>query len=71
MTTRKPFFQERFDLRNHCDAVFVQAEEYCRLLLSWRKMERIEDKAGNVCGLFDVQSGKSYLIERERLLSAK
>ncbi|QEG37347.1 hypothetical protein [Bythopirellula goksoeyrii] len=69
MTLREPHFEQRLKQSDTYDRTYVQPEEYRRLLLSWRKMERVYENGGrDVCGLMDLQSGKQYLIERHHLM---
>jgi len=46
---------------------FVHREEFCRLLLSFKKLIRSDEPAVRVRGLTDVESGERYLIEQEEL----
>ncbi|TWU22576.1 hypothetical protein Pla144_40360 [Bythopirellula polymerisocia] len=68
MTLREPLFEKRLQSSERRDYTYVQPDEYCRLLLSWRKMVRVDAGDSEVCGLMDLQSGKRYAIERQRLL---
>ncbi len=68
MTSQLPYYDQHLNQSERRDLTFVQPEEYCRLLLSWRKMTRVDEANSDFCGLLDLQSGKRYLIERQRLL---
>jgi hypothetical protein len=49
------------------EVTFVPREEFCRLLLSCRKLIRSDEPGVHIRGLKDVESGQRYLIEREEL----
>jgi hypothetical protein len=59
---------QRSALRERAENSFVQREEFCRLLLSCRKMVRADEPAVSVRGLLDVTTGIRFLIEQENLL---
>lgn len=48
---------------------FVQAEEFCQLLLSSRQMVRSDERESNLRGLLDLETGRRYLIDQEQLLN--
>ena len=47
--------------------VYVDREEFCRLLLSRGTYKRVDDRHGDLTCLVDVTSGRRYAIQRERL----
>jgi hypothetical protein len=59
--------ERRRALRERTASTFVQREEFCRLLLSCRRMVRADEPAVQVRGLLDMETGMRYLIEQERL----
>lgn len=46
---------------------FVDRDEFCQLLLGYRRMVRADDSASGVRGLRDLKTGILYVIEREKL----
>lgn len=46
---------------------FVDRDEFCQLLLGYRRMVRADDLASGVRGLRDLKTGMLYVIEREKL----
>jgi hypothetical protein len=58
---------QRRALRERSESTFVQRDEFCRLLLSSRKMTRSDESALNVRGLLDLKTGTRFLIEHENL----
>ncbi len=59
--------QRRAILRQRGDCVFVDPAEFCRLLVSHRKLVRANEQAADVQGILDLETGQRFLIERERL----
>jgi hypothetical protein len=57
----------RREIEGSTDARFVETDEFLDLLVSWRKMDRSDDSIGKVRGLLDLQTGKRFLIEQEKL----
>jgi hypothetical protein len=49
---------------------FVHREEFCDLLLSFKKLVRSDEPAVRIRGLMDVESGERYLIEHEELFAS-
>lgn len=54
-------------LQSGQDVTFVHREEFCRLLLSFKKLIRSDEPADRIRGLMDVESGERYLIDQEEL----
>ena len=48
---------------------FVDAENYTRLVVSNRSLERADDDAARLCGLRDLNTGELFYIESERLFA--
>jgi hypothetical protein len=69
MTISKTLGERRSDLRQRPGSVFVHRDEFCQLLLSSRKLIRADEPGGRIRGLLDVESGKRYLIEQDKLLA--
>jgi hypothetical protein len=51
------------------NSTFVEPHEFLKLLLSRRELIRADDFDGKVRGLLDVETGRRYLIKREKLVS--
>ena len=47
----------------------VEAEEYCRLAISHRKLLRADDKENGLRGLLDPEEGVCYMISEQKLFS--
>jgi hypothetical protein len=45
----------------------VELDEFCDLLLGFTHLERADDPANGMRGLYDEATGITYLIEREKL----
>jgi hypothetical protein len=58
---------KKHSLRNSTSATFVRREEFCRLLLSFKKLIRSDEPADRIRGLTDVESGERYLIKHDEL----
>ena len=58
---------ERCRLRSLPSHQFVDREEFCRLLVSRRGLERLDDPRARARGLLDRSTGVRFLIESERL----
>jgi len=59
--------ERRRAMRERSEFTFVQRDEFCRLLLSTRRMVRSDEPDVNVRGLMDTESGARFLIEQEKL----
>jgi hypothetical protein len=59
--------EQRQRLRTHADCRFVDAVEFCRLLVSNRPLERSDDARARLRGLRDRSTGRRFLIEEESL----
>ena len=62
--------EQRRALRQFTRSEFVQRDEFYRLLLSCRKMVRSDEPAVDLLGLFDLETGTRFLIERRKLLQS-
>jgi hypothetical protein len=59
--------QRQRALQRGREVTFVHREEFCRLLLSFKKLIRSDEPAVRIRGLTDVESGERYLIDQEEL----
>ncbi|HVT28160.1 MAG TPA: hypothetical protein VHE81_09100 [Lacipirellulaceae bacterium] len=57
-------------LRERPDHTFVRRDEFCRLLLSNKKLVRSDEPGVRLRGLLDLESGERYLIEQEELFTS-
>ena len=48
---------------------FVDCDEFCRLLLGFKKLERADKPARGLRGLYDAEADTLYLIQQDRLAS--
>ncbi|MCA9202687.1 MAG: hypothetical protein R3C99_01105 [Pirellulaceae bacterium] len=55
--------ERRRYLRSHPNSRFVAAEVFCDLAVSARQLERMDDHAAGLRGLFDPATGEHYLTE--------
>ena len=56
-------------LRQRADCTFVEPNDFYGLLVARRRLLRANDQAAHVHGVLDPETGRRYLIERERLAS--
>jgi hypothetical protein len=54
-----------------CDAHYVDAAEFRRLMVSTRRMERADKLAPKMRGLRDLETGELFLVDERRLLDSK
>lgn len=59
--------RRRRSMHDRTNSTFVQREEFCRLLLSTRRLVRSDEPDINVRGLLDTETGDRFLIEQEKL----
>jgi hypothetical protein len=69
MSQTKSVQKQRFSPRERLAGTFVERDEFCRLLLSVRRMVRSDEPAVNLRGLRDLATGKRFFIEREKLFA--
>lgn len=53
-----------------CDSIqptFVEPEEFHRLAISIRQLDRRDDRRAGLRGLYDAQSGQWFVVEEDRL----
>jgi hypothetical protein len=61
--------EQRRKLRLRANCRFVDRREFCELLVSNRKLLRVDDIHAEVHGLLEPATGERYLIESEKLFS--
>ena len=61
--------ERRRAMREHSEFMFVQREEFCRLLLCTRRMVRSDEPDVRIRGLKDMETGTRFLIEQENLFA--
>ena len=62
---------ERLARQQQAECIFVSRDEFCQLMLSYRKLVRSDEPGSRMRGLLDVESGERYLIEQEQLLACR
>ena len=60
--------EQRSLLREREECRFVDSEEFCRLLLGFKRLIRADEAAVEVRGLLDLDTGTRFLIEQEKLI---
>jgi len=68
MTSAKSATTTRCDRQQPTENIFVNRDEFCKLILSYRKLVRADEPGNRVRGLLDVESGERYLIDQEELV---
>jgi hypothetical protein len=63
--------ERRRKLKARANCRFVDRGEFCRLLVSYRKLLRVDDAGADVHGLLEPSTGARYLIETEKLFSGR
>ena len=71
MTFGSRLGNERLARQKQAECIFVSRDEFCKLMLSYRKLVRSDEPASRLRGLMDVESGERYLIEQEQLLAVR
>lgn len=61
--------ERRAALRDSADYTFVQRDEFCRLLLSSRRLVRSDEPRLKMRGLMDLDTGDRFFIEQEKLFA--
>lgn len=55
--------------RHRGDCAFVEPDEFTRLVTSRYPLVRADDWESQLLGVLDTQTGRRFLIERERIMS--
>ena len=63
----RPLQERRRLLRDKAECRIVDSDEFCKLMLGFRKLVRADDSALQMRGLLDVETGIRFLIEQEKL----
>jgi hypothetical protein len=61
--------EQRRAFREQPGLTFVHRDEFCQLLLSFKKLVRSDEPSVRFRGLLDIESGERYLIEQEELFA--
>lgn len=59
--------ERRTAMRSNSEYTFVERDEFCRLLLSTRRLVRSDEPRLRFRGLMDLDTGERFLIEQETL----
>ncbi len=65
---RKP---RRHMLSTESNCRYVDRDEFCRLLLGFSQMDRVDDPESGLRGLRDTATGMLYVIEHDKLTSLR
>jgi hypothetical protein len=57
--------------RKQPQRIFVDRDQFCELLISYRKLTRSDDPTIRAQGLLDVERGRWYLITRAELFDLR
>jgi hypothetical protein len=60
----------RRDRQQPTENIFVNRDEFFKLMLSYRKLVRADEPGNRVRGLLDIESGERYLINQEELVGS-
>ena len=63
--------QPRLGFKLTQNARFIEPEQFVRLLVSRKKLVRVDDKTAGIRGLFEPSTGKRFFIEEEKLLASE
>jgi hypothetical protein len=63
------FDERRCVLRERLDCRFVEQDEFCDLLVGFKKLIRSDEAAVSIRGLLDPQTHARFLIEEEKLFA--
>jgi hypothetical protein len=55
--------------REVAPGTFVPREEFCRLLVSSRRLVRSDERDKHICGLLDIDTGNRFLIQQDKLFA--
>ena len=69
MMQQESVMEQRRTMRQRPGLVFVDRNEFCELLLSFKKLVRSDEPAVSIRGLLDVESGERYVIGQEDLFA--
>lgn len=58
-------------LSNDSNCRYVDRDEFCRLLLGFSQMDRVDDPESGLRGLRDAATGMLYVIEHDKLTSLR
>lgn len=61
--------ERRSAMRDSSPYTLVQREEFCRLLLSSRRLVRSDEPRLRMRGLMDLDTGDRFFIEQEKLFA--
>ena len=54
-------------LRDSVECKFVDSDEFCELLLGFRRLVRADETSVDLLGLLDLDTGTRFFIEQEKL----
>ena len=69
MVLTRDLNERRGAMRNSSPFTIVPREEFCRLLLSTRRLVRSDEPRLRMRGLMDLDTGDRFCIEQEKLFA--
>lgn len=69
MVVTRDLDERRSAMRDSSPYTLVQREEFCRLLLSSRRLVRSDEPRLRMRGLMDLDTGDRFFIEQEKLFA--
>jgi hypothetical protein len=67
MVVSESIDERRAAMRENSEYTFVERDEFCRLMLSTRRLVRSDEPRLQYRGLMDLDTGARFLIEHEEL----
>lgn len=59
--------QQRQQIMERAETRLVEADEFCRMLTSNRRLVRFDQPEAMLRGLYDVEQGLRFIVEEEKL----
>lgn len=59
--------QHRREILERAETRLVEAEEFCRMMTSNRRLVRVDQPAAMLRGLYDPEQGLQFIVEEEKL----
>lgn len=58
-------------LRTDSECRLVESVEFCKLILSRKRLQRIDQPATGLRGLLDLETGTRFMIEEQKLFGQR
>jgi len=59
--------QRRKQIMERAETRLIEADEFCKMLTSNRRLVRVDQPEALLRGLYDVEQGLSFIVEEEKL----